>query len=56
MYVLNEFGANNSKIDKIDPTFHISTMVLILKIDAITRNVPISCEIDIFHKYPGFVL
>ena len=54
MYVPNEFGTNKSKIDKIDPTSHISTMVLILKIEAITRNIPISYEIDIFHKYPGF--
>ena len=54
MYGPSEFGTNNSKIDMIDPTFHISTMVFILKIEAITRNIPISYEIDIFHKYPGF--
>ena len=54
MYSPKEFGAHNSKIDKIDPTFHISTMVLMLKIEAITRNIPISYEIDIFHKYTGF--
>ena len=29
-------------------------MVLILKIEAITRNIPISYEIDLFHNYPGF--
>ena len=52
MYVPNEVGTNNRKIDMIDPTFHISTMVFILKIEAITRNIPISYEIDIFHNYP----
>ena len=54
MYVPNEVGTNNSKIDMIDPTFHISTMVFILKIEAITRNIPISYEIDFFHNYLEF--
>ena len=54
MYVPNDVGTNNSKIDMIDPSFHISTMVFILKIEAITRNIPISYEIDIFHNYLGF--
>ena len=48
MYVLNEVGTNNSKIDMIDLTSHIFTIVFILKIEAITRNIPISYEIDIF--------
>ena len=54
MYGPSEFGTNNSKIDMIDPTFHISSMVFILKIEAITRNIPISYDIDIFHKYLEF--
>ena len=52
MYVPNEFATNNSKINMIDPTFHFSTMVFILKIEAITRKIPISYEIDLFHIYP----
>ena len=54
MYGPNEVGTNNSKIDMIDPTFHISTMVFILKIEAITRNIPTSYDLDIFHKYLEF--
>ena len=54
MYGPNEVGTNNSKIDMIDPTFHVSTMVFILKIAAITRNIPISYEKDIFHNYLEF--
>ena len=46
--------SKNSNIDIINPTFHISTMLFILKIEAIARIIPISCEIDIFHNYLGF--
>ena len=56
MYVPNELGTNNSKIDMIDLTSHIFTIVFILKIEAFTRNIAISYDIDIFHKYLEFFL
>ena len=54
MYVPNELGTNNSKIDMIDLTSHIFTIVFILKIEAFTRNIPISYEKDFFHNYLEF--